>query len=170
MKHVLSCDGGVTLCTHLITTEVSPSDYRHSCLRQESSFSLSRLRPVCPAADVCRAKIEHCGKPASLNCSTLRRCLPKTVALRVIMGLSNSSKLSRRCLLEGAASWAALTFAQGCGYTSNYIYHPPTGSPVPVISGPVAQASLTVTATACGRIPPRFMGLSYEKAAMTYSY
>ena len=86
------------------------------------------------------------------------------------MGHRNSSRLSRRRLLEGAASWAALAFAQGCGYTSNYIYHPPTGGPLPGIPGPVTQASLTVTATPCGTIPPRFMGLSYEKAAMTYAY
>jgi hypothetical protein len=86
------------------------------------------------------------------------------------MGHRDSARLSRRRLLEGAASWAALALVQGCGYTSNYIYHPPTGSPLPVISGPVAQGSLTVTATPCGAIPPRFMGLSYEKSAMTYSY
>jgi hypothetical protein len=79
-------------------------------------------------------------------------------------------RLSRRRLLEGAASWAALASLQGCGYTSNYIYTPPSGSPLPVIPGPVAQASLTVTATPSGTIPPRFMGLSYEKSAMTYSY
>ncbi len=36
--------------------------------------------------------------------------------------------------------------------------------------GPIVQASLTVTEIASGTIPPRFMGLSYEKAAMTYSY
>jgi hypothetical protein len=86
------------------------------------------------------------------------------------MGPRNSSRLSRRRLLEGAASWAALAFAQGCGYTSNYIYHPPTGGPLPGIPGPVTQASLTVTATPCGTIPPRFMGLSYEKSTMTYAY
>jgi hypothetical protein len=82
----------------------------------------------------------------------------------------NSSRLSRRWLLEGAASWGAVAFAQGCGYTSNYIYTPPSGSPLPVIPGPVAQASLTVTSIPSGTIPPRFMGLSYEKSAMTYSY
>jgi hypothetical protein len=91
-------------------------------------------------------------------------------ALIIIVRHRNNSRLSRRWLLEGAASWAALAFAQGCGYTSNYIYTPPSGSPLPVIPGPVAQASLTVTTTPSGTIPPRFMGLSYEKLAMTYSY
>ncbi len=95
---------------------------------------------------------------------------PMNAALRIIVGHRNSSRLSRRRLLEGAASWAALAFAQGCGYTSNYIYTPPSGSLLPVTPGPVAQASLAVTATSIGTIPPRFMGLSYEKAAMTYSY
>jgi hypothetical protein len=96
--------------------------------------------------------------------------LPKNAALIPIVSHKNSSKLSRRRLLEGAASWAALTFVQGCGYTSNYIYTPPSGSPLPVIPGPVAHASLTVTAIPSGTIPPRFMGLSYEKSALTYSY
>jgi hypothetical protein len=95
---------------------------------------------------------------------------PMNAALTIIVSHRNSSGLSRRRLLEGAASWAALAFAQGCGYTSNYIYTPPSGSPLPVIPGPVAQASLTVTTTPSGTIPPRFMGLSYEKSAMTYSY
>jgi hypothetical protein len=82
----------------------------------------------------------------------------------------NRLKLSRRRLLEGAASWAALTLVQGCGYTSNYIYTPPSGNPLPMPDGPTVQASLTVTSTPSGTIPPRFMGLSYEKTAMTYSY
>jgi hypothetical protein len=102
--------------------------------------------------------------------SILRRCLPKIAALTLIVAHRNSSRLSRRRVLEGAASWATLAFVQGCGYTSNYIYTPPSGIPLPVIAGPVAQASLTVTATPTGTIPPRFMGLSYEKTAMTYSY
>ena len=82
----------------------------------------------------------------------------------------NSSRLSRRRLLGGAASWAAFSFLQGCGYSLNYIYTPPSGNFLPVPDGPVVQASLTVTATSSGTIPPRFMGLSYEKTAMTYSY
>ena len=91
-------------------------------------------------------------------------------ALTPIVCHRNSSRLSRRRLFEGAASWGALAFIQGCGYTSNYIYHPPYGNPLTIIPGPVTQASLTVTSISCGTIPPRFMGLSYEKSAMTYSY
>ena len=96
--------------------------------------------------------------------------LPKNAVLTLIVSHRNSSRLSRRRLLEGMASWAALALVQGCGYTSNYLYTPPNGSPLPVIPGPVTQASLTIAETSCGTIPPRFMGLSYEKSAMTYSY
>ena len=65
---------------------------------------------------------------------------------------------------------AGLSFLQACGYHSNYIYTPPSGNPLPAPDDPIVQASLTVTATPRGTIPPRFMGLSYEKTAMTYSY
>jgi hypothetical protein len=36
--------------------------------------------------------------------------------------------------------------------------------------GPVIQGSVTVTTTAVGTIPSRFVGLSYEKLAMSYGY
>jgi hypothetical protein len=65
---------------------------------------------------------------------------------------------------------AAFSSLPGCGYHSNYDYHPPSGNPLPVPSGPVIQGSLTVTTTAIGAIPPRFVGLSYEKLAMSYGY
>jgi hypothetical protein len=78
--------------------------------------------------------------------------------------------LSRRRLLQGAASLAALSSLPGCGYHSNYDYHAPSGSPLPLPSGPVVQGSLTVTTTAVGAIPSRFVGLSYEKLAMSYGY
>ncbi len=78
--------------------------------------------------------------------------------------------MNRRRLLQGAASLAALSALPGCGYHANYEYHAPSGTPLPLPSGPVIQGSLTVTATAIGAIPSRFMGLSYEKLAMSYGY
>jgi hypothetical protein len=78
--------------------------------------------------------------------------------------------LSRRRLLQGAASLAALSSLPGCGYHSNYDYHAPSGNPLPLPSGPVVQGSLTVTTTSVGVIPSRFVGLSYEKLAMSYGY
>jgi hypothetical protein len=78
--------------------------------------------------------------------------------------------LSRRRLLQGAASLAALSSLPGCGYHSNYDYHAPSGNALPLPSGPVAQGSVRVTTTAVGAIPSRFMGLSYEKLAMSYGY
>lgn len=80
------------------------------------------------------------------------------------------SLLSRRRLLQEAASLAALSSLPGCGYHSNYDYHAPSGNPLPLPSGPVVQGSLTVTTTAIGAIPSRFVGLSYEKLAMSYGY
>jgi hypothetical protein len=65
---------------------------------------------------------------------------------------------------------AAYSALPGCGYHSNYDYHAPSANPLPLPSGPVVQGSLTVTTTAVGAIPSRFVGLSYEKLAMSYGY
>lgn len=78
--------------------------------------------------------------------------------------------ISRRRLLHGAASFTALSLIQGCGYAANPNYHPPSGDQLPLPSGPVVQGTLTVTRRTSGAIPPRFMGLSYEKFAMSYNY
>jgi hypothetical protein len=85
-------------------------------------------------------------------------------------GNNASAVITRRCFFHGAASLAASSVLSGCGYTSNYNYIPPTGNPLPTPSGPVIQGSLTVTTTSIGSIPARFMGLSYEKEAMSYAY
>ncbi len=78
--------------------------------------------------------------------------------------------LSRRRLLQGAASCAASSLLPGCGgYSANNNNSAPSAGPVPPL-GIVVQGSLTVTATAIGAIPSRFMGLSYEKLAITYGY
>ena len=74
--------------------------------------------------------------------------------------------LSRRRLLQEAASLAAFSLLPGCGYTSNL----PSGDRLPLPLSPFVQGSLTVMATSVGVIPPRFMGLSYEKLTMSYGY
>jgi hypothetical protein len=79
-----------------------------------------------------------------------------------------SSILTRRHLLQGAASLAASSLIPGCGYSSNRNSSP--GSPIPVPIGPIIEGSLVVTGTTAGAIPSRFMGLSYEKLAITYNY
>ena len=86
------------------------------------------------------------------------------------MPIHNANFLSRRRLLQGAASLATFSLLPGCGYSANYNYTPPFGKELPTPSGPVVQGSLTVTTTSIGTIPARFMGLSYEKLAMAYSY
>jgi hypothetical protein len=83
---------------------------------------------------------------------------------------SSPRLLSRRLLLRGSASLTAFSLLTGCGYYSNYTYSPPSGNPLPLPSGANVQGSLTVMATANGTIPSRFMGLSYEKFAMSYAY
>jgi hypothetical protein len=80
------------------------------------------------------------------------------------------TSLSRRSFLESAASLAACSFLPGCGYTANPNYHPPSGQPLPVLKGPLVPASLILGATASGAIPARFIGLSYEKTAISYNY
>jgi hypothetical protein len=77
---------------------------------------------------------------------------------------------SRRAFLQGAASLAALCLISGCGYHANYDYTPPPGNPPPSPFAGVVQGSLTVTANSSGAIPSRFMGLSYEKTAISYGY
>jgi hypothetical protein len=79
---------------------------------------------------------------------------------------NSSLMLSRRRLLHGAASLAAFSLLPGCGYTSNV----PSGNGPQPPPAPFVQGSLTLMATSVGVIPPRFMGLSYEKLAMTYGY
>jgi hypothetical protein len=79
--------------------------------------------------------------------------------------------LSRRALLQGAASLTLTSLLPGCGFSTNPAYVPPANNPLPSPSGPVLQASVNVSTVSSGSsIPQRFMGLSYEKSAMSYSY
>ena len=77
--------------------------------------------------------------------------------------------LPRRHLLYGAVTLAACSLLTECGYRANSNSTSSSGTPpaVPLTTG---LATLTVTSNAAGTIPPRFMGLSYEKAAMSYPY
>jgi hypothetical protein len=65
---------------------------------------------------------------------------------------------------------AAFSMLPGCGYYANQHASAPPANPLPVPSGPVVQGSVAVTNTAIGVIPPRFIGLSYEKLTMSYGY
>jgi hypothetical protein len=65
---------------------------------------------------------------------------------------------------------AASSLLPGCGgYSANNNSSATSAGPVGPL-GLVVQGSLTVTTTAIGAIPPRFMGLSYEKLAISYGY
>jgi hypothetical protein len=79
-------------------------------------------------------------------------------------------RLTRRRLLRGAASLAGSSVLTGCGYHANYAYTPPSGNSLPIPSGPLIEGSLTVSAAPVGAVPSRFVGLSYEKLTMSYSY
>jgi hypothetical protein len=73
--------------------------------------------------------------------------------------------LTRRQVMQGAAAVAASSFLSGCGSSNSSISNQLV-NPQPVPSGPLTQASLTVTATSAGSIGPAFAGLSYEKATL----
>ena len=79
-----------------------------------------------------------------------------------------ASPVSRRQVLQGAIALAATAALQGCGgsVSGSTTTPPPSGNPQPTPSGPITQASLTVTTTANGSIGPAFAGLSYEKSSL----
>jgi hypothetical protein len=63
---------------------------------------------------------------------------------------------------------AASCVLAGCGYSVNR--NSSAGNLLPLPIGPITEGSLVVTTTSIGTIPSRFMGLSYEKLAITYNY
>jgi hypothetical protein len=67
--------------------------------------------------------------------------------------------------MQGTVAVVASSLLPGCG-SSNSTSVPPPANPQPVPTGPLTQASLTVTATAAGSIGPAFAGLSYEKSKL----
>ncbi|HEV2135821.1 MAG TPA: hypothetical protein VGR47_16405 [Terracidiphilus sp.] len=75
--------------------------------------------------------------------------------------------ITRREAVQGMLAVAAASLASGCrgsSSSSSSPTPPPSGNQQPTPSGSVADASLTVTASAVGTIPPAFAGLSYEKS------
>jgi hypothetical protein len=62
---------------------------------------------------------------------------------------------------------AACSLLPGCGYSVNASS---AGNSLPLPIGPITDGSLLVTTTSIGTIPSHFMGLSYEKLAITYNY
>ena len=87
--------------------------------------------------------------------------------------------LSRRQILQSGFSLAAATSLNGWGSIGSYasssganLGSAASGSVNPqlVPSGPLTVASLTVTSLAAGSIGPAFAGLSYEKAALQWSF
>jgi len=75
------------------------------------------------------------------------------------------SALTRRQIMQGTVALAATSFWAGCSGSSssaNSSSQAPT-NPQPAPTGPVTQASLTVTGNTAGSIGPAFAGLSYEK-------
>ena len=83
---------------------------------------------------------------------------------------NQSEQVSRRLFLQGAASCLACSLLPGCGYSANPSIHPPFDHPLPGPSVSVVPGSLTVTDRVLGVIPENFLGLSYEKFAISYAY
>jgi hypothetical protein len=73
--------------------------------------------------------------------------------------------LSRRRLLQSGASIATSALLTGCGYSGLSSRQSSFGD-----SSSSSINALTVGSNSIGTIPPRFMGLSYEKLTITYSY
>jgi hypothetical protein len=77
--------------------------------------------------------------------------------------------ITRRQILQGTAAVAAARLLSGCGSSAaaGGTAQPVLTNPQPVPSGPLTQASMSVTATSAGSIGPAFVGLSYEKSSLT---
>jgi len=84
----------------------------------------------------------------------------------ILGGHSKRLKFTRRQVIQGAAALTASSLLPGCSSSSTTVIVPPPINPQPVPTGPLTQASLTVTATAAGSIGPAFAGLSYEKSQL----
>ena len=99
----------------------------------------------------------------------------KTVKLRP---LSPPFRPTRRQLLQAGFALTAAALLPGCGTTDGAneagsapgtpapVTPAPAANPQPMPSGPVTEASVTVTDIQAGAICPAFAGLSYEKDSM----
>ena len=84
--------------------------------------------------------------------------------------LPGRSRFSRRQALHAGIALAASALIPGCGSSfssSGSTTPPPTsGNPQPTPSGPITNASLTVSSSVVGSVGPAFAGLSYEKSTL----
>src|SRR5580698_7892628 len=130
---------------------------------------IGNRRPIVPRGTWIFVE-ERGGNPNPIDsCIELTRMKP----MKIIDPLSTPSRtlvpaFSRRQALQGALALAATAALQGCGgsVSGSTTTPPPSGNPQPTPSGPITQASLTVTSTANGSIGPAFAGLSYEKSSL----
>jgi hypothetical protein len=87
---------------------------------------------------------------------------------------NSPSTFSRRQILQGIAALSASTLLSGCsaalsGATSNApaaIIPQVATDPQPTPSGPITQASLSISTASAGTIGAGFAGLSYEKSSL----
>ena len=86
-----------------------------------------------------------------------------------IQPLTNTFHLTRRQVVRGAAALAASSVLPGLGSLRCALAAPPSAgkNPQPKPTGPLTQASLTVTNSSAGAIDPAFMGFSYEKHSLS---
>ncbi len=80
------------------------------------------------------------------------------------------SILSRRQILQGAATVAAASLLPGCSSSSTPGTSTSTSNninPQPNPGSPLTTVSVTVSATASGTIGPEFIGLSYDKLSIS---
>jgi hypothetical protein len=108
----------------------------------------------------------------------------KTAVLELIgQCLKTPTKQSRRQILRSGFALAAATswngwgsvrsigsIGSGASSSNSESAASGSGNPQLVPSGPMTVASLTVTTLAAGSIGPAFAGLSYEKAALQWSF
>jgi hypothetical protein len=80
--------------------------------------------------------------------------------------VQKSGSLSRRQFLTSAGTLAAGSLLFGCSSKSS---SPPVAQlpPQPVPSGPLTQATVSISSTQAGVMPARFVGLSYEKSKLS---
>jgi hypothetical protein len=83
------------------------------------------------------------------------------------VNLIAASIFTRRQAVRGALAFAVSSILPGCGSSPNSTSTPAsTSNPQPTPTGPITDASLTVTASEAGSIGPAFAGLSYEKSSL----
>jgi hypothetical protein len=104
-------------------------------------------------------------------CGSYRSMPEDTDKTTVLKPVKMPFCLSRRQILQSCFALAAMTSMNGWGSGSNSESAASASeNPQLVPSGPMTEASLTVTNLVAGSIGPAFAGLSYEKAALQWSF